>query len=609
MNRRDMLKSGATCAAFVVFCADGMALAAQSAAANPQEAKLAALFERIMNETLDRSPETVTSLGLDKGDRLAAKGKLDDRSLGAWQGDIARNSAQLAALKAIDRAQLTGLNRSNYDSVLFQIALQDEVNRTIPYIGSPYAVSQLTGAYQSLPDFLDSQHNIENSADGEAYLARLTAFGAAIDAESEQVRHDVALGVVPPDFILTKTLIQMKALHDAPMASQNLVQSLVRRTKAAGIAGDWEARATAAMTQAVLPALARQIALMESLRAKAGHVAGAGRLPQGEAFYRLSLRQFTTSDMAPAEIHQAGLDLIKSQTAEINDIMAKQGMTKGTVGERLRALFADPQYRYPNTDPGKEQLIADLNKLVEKITALLPSYFGALPKAKLAIRRVPKFIEAGAPGGYYQPGALDGSRAGAYYINLRDTAEVPRWTLPTLTFHEGIPGHHLQGSLAQEAGLPMIRKVQFFSGYGEGWALYAEQLAVEMGMYAEDPLGRIGQLHAAMFRAVRLVVDSGLHAMGWSREQAIAFYMDTIGNPEGEATTEVERYCVWPGQACSYMLGKLEWLRLRAKAKQQLGARFDIRKFHDAGLLPGAMPLPVLASRIAAYIEETAPAA
>jgi uncharacterized protein (DUF885 family) len=197
---------------------------------------------------------------------------------------------------------------------------------------------------------------------------------------------------------------------------------------------------------------------------------------------------------------------------------------------------------------------------------------------------------------------LDGSRPGAYYINLRDTAEVPAWTLPTLTFHEGIPGHHLQGSLALETDLPLIRKTQFFSGYGEGWALYAEQLAGEMGLYDDDPLGHVGQLHDSMFRAVRLVVDTGLHSQGWSREQAVKYFVDTLGDQEASAVTEVERYCVWPGQACSYMLGKLDWLRLRQKARDAMGARFDIKTFHDAGLLAGAMPLKVLDGRIDDYI-------
>ena len=603
LNRRDLLKTGTATAALA--CVPAMAATpamAEMPAGSPEDIRLNAMFDRFMADDLDHSPEGVTALGLDNGARAAAKGKLDDRSLSAVEDSIRRTRKRRAELQAVDRAKLTGLNISNYDSVLFGTAVADDLN-ALPSIGAPYAVSQLTGAYQQVPDFLDNQHSIEVSADAESYLARLGGFGTAVDQESEQVRHDVALGVIPPDFIIAKALTQMKALRDAPAGKANLVQSLVRRAHDKGLAGDWEARATKIYTDVVQPALTRQIALFEGLAPKAVHDAGVKRLPRGEELYALSLKNYTTSLMPPAEIHKTGLELIASQTAEMNTIFAAQGMTKGTVGERLKALYADPKYRYPNTDEGKEQLIAHLNTLVEKVQAKLPEYFGALPKAKLNIRRVPKVIEAGAPGGYYQPGALDGSRAGAYYINLRDTAEQPSWTLPTLTFHEGIPGHHLQGSLAMETTLPMIRKVQFFSGYGEGWALYAEQLAVEMGMYEGDPMGHIGQLHDAMFRSVRLVVDSGMHHMGWSREKAIAFMVDTLGDPETAATTEIERYCVWPGQACSYMLGKLEWLRLRAKAKAEMGARFDIRKFHDAGLLAGAMPLPALANRIEAYIK------
>ena len=603
MERRDILKTAAVSAA--VACVPGFAAAASAQTAptgSPEDIRLNALFDHIMTETLDHSPETVTALGLDHGERAAAKAQLDDRSLPAVQDSIARTRRQRKELEAIDRKALTGLNISNLDSVLFSTVVSDDLN-ALPYIGEPYAVSQLTGAYQSVPDFLDNQHTIDGSADAESYLSRLAAFATAVDQESEQVRHDAGLGVIPPDFIIAKTLTQMKALRDAPADKANLVQSLVRRAKDKGLAGDWDARATKIYSNVVQPALTRQIALFEDLAPKSVHDAGVKRLPRGDELYALSLKNYTTSLMPPAEIHKTGLELIASQTAEMDKIFVSQGMTKGTVGERLRALYNDPKYRYPNTDEGKEQLIAHLNTLVEKVQARLPEYFGALPKAKLTIRRVPKVIEAGAPGGYYQPGTLDGTRPGAYYINLRDTAEMPSWTLPTLTFHEGIPGHHLQLSIAQETTLPMIRKVQFFSGYGEGWALYAEQLAVEMGMYADDPMGHIGQLHDAMFRSVRLVVDSGMHHMGWSREKAIAFMVGALGDPETAATTEIERYCVWPGQACSYMLGKLEWLRLRAKARAEMGARFDIHKFHDAGLLAGAMPLPALANRIEAYMK------
>jgi len=598
MNRRDLLLSSAALA-----CTAGSALAQTTTPDVMGEgARLNALFDAIMTQAFDNSPEFTTSLGLDNGARAAAKAKLDDRSIPAQDAAIARTTDQLRRLRAIDRTALSPADRVNYDCVLYTTELQDQGNRQFPIYGGPYEISQLTGAYQALPDFLDSQHSIETTADADAYLSRLSAFATALDQEIELVRHDVAKGVTPPDFILDKALIQMTALRDAPADKSNLVQSVVRRAKAKNLPGDYATPAAAIYTDKVQPALDRQIALLKDLRRTAVHDAGVGRLPQGEAFYALSLKNWTTSDMAPDEIHRTGLSLVAEQSAQIDSILKAQGLSQGTVGHRLRALYDDPKYRYPNTDEGKDKLIADLNLKVAAVQARLPAYFGALPKAKLDIRRVPKFTEAGAPGGYYEPGTLDGTRNGAYYINLRDTAEVPSWTLPTLTFHEGIPGHHLQGSLAMENHLPLIRKVQWFSGYGEGWALYAEQLAVEMGMYDNDPLGHVGQLHDSLFRAVRLVVDSGIHSKGWSREQAIKYYVETLGDQDASATTEVERYCVWPGQACSYMLGKLDWLRLRAKAKSALGPRYDIRQFHDAGLLPGAMPLGVLDRVIDGYI-------
>jgi uncharacterized protein (DUF885 family) len=338
------------------------------------------------------------------------------------------------------------------------------------------------------------------------------------------------------------------------------------------------------------------------MRAKASHDAGVWKLPQGDQYYADSVLFWTTSTMSPGEIHATGLQVVADYTRRIDDQMKSLGLTEGTVGQRLRKMYDDKKLQYPNTDDGKEKLLADLNLKVQAVRAKLPQWFGTLPKADLIIKRVPKATEAGAPGGYYQNGSLDGKRPGMYYINLRDTAEQPSWTLGTLTYHEGIPGHHLQLSIQQEASLPLIRKVSFFSAYLEGWALYSEQLADEMGMYDNDPWGRIGYMHDAMFRGVRLVVDSGMHAMKWSREQAVKYYTDSLGDPEASAITEVERYCVWPGQACAYMLGKLEILKLREKAKTALGAKFDIRQFHDAVLLGGAMPLAILDKRIDAYI-------
>jgi len=350
------------------------------------------------------------------------------------------------------------------------------------------------------------------------------------------------------------------------------------------------------------PALDRQIALIKEMQKGASHDAGVWRLPDGEAYYRASLKSWASTDKEPAEIHRLGLEVVADTIAKLDVLMKTQGLTKGSVGQRLKTMFSDPRFIPADTDVAKAKIIADLNTKVRQVRSLLPQWFGTLPKADVEIRRVPKAIEAAQALGYYNGPSLDGKRPGIYWINLRDPKETPIWTLPSVTFHESIPGHHLQISLQQEAGLPLIRKVASFSSYIEGWALYAEQLAVEMGMYSHDPLGEIGQLHDAMWRGIRLVVDSGMHAMKWSREKAVRYFADNAGDPDSAVITEVERYCVWPGQACCYMLGKLEFLRERERAQKALGAKFDIRKFHDAMLLDGAVPLALMPGLADRYI-------
>lgn len=605
-----------TVAAGLAASAPGLALAANqdgaapAAAAGGEVAKLGALFDAIMAKQLRQQPETTTGLGLDVGDLAWTKALLTDRSQAAIAAGVVQTRQQLADLRAIDRKALSGMDAVNYDTVEFTLAVQDEGNQKFSYAGggsgAPYVLSQLTGCYQSYPDFLDTQHSIETKADADAYLARMEAFARLMDQEAAIAQRDFADGVVPPDFILDKALIQMKAFAGTPTAQAPLVLSVARRTKEKNIPGDWAAEAGRIYEGSVLPALKRQIALLESVRPKATHDAGVWRLKDGADYYAVSLKNYTTATITPDEIHQLGLDLVKSISAEADKIFKSQGMTKGSVGERMRALGTDPKQIYANTDAAKEQLIADLNAKVKWIEKQLPAYFGQLPKAPLEIRRVPKAIEAGAPGGYYNSPSLDGKRPGIYWINLRDTVEQPRFTLTTLTVHEGVPGHHLQLSLSNEArGLPLIRKTIGNSGYTEGWALYTEQLAVEMGVYKDDPFGHIGMLHDALFRAVRLVVDSGMHHKQWSREQAIKYMAETMGDEESGVTTEIERYCVWPGQACSYMVGKITWLRARDRAKKALGSKFDIRKFHDAGLLSGMTPLTVLDRVIDTYIAET----
>ncbi len=597
---------------FLLATAAGAAVApfapawAAADAASPQAAPLNLLLDAFVQDDLRRSPQVATSLGLDTGPVAGQRARLRDVSLEAMARDKAETAERLARLATVERGKLSGMAAVNYDTVDYIYAVEDEANRRFDYgtgPGRPYVLSQLTGAYQGVPDFLDNQHPIADKADAEAYLARLDAFARVMDQEVEVAHHDGALGTVPPDFILDRALGQMAQFRSTPADKSTLVNSVARRARAKGIEGDYAGRATTILEGQILPALDRQIALLTDWRRGAASDAGVWRLKDGEAYYANALKFGTTTALTPEEVHQVGLDQAASLSGRIDAILKSQGMTKGTVGERIHALYQDPRYRYVNTDEGKVQLIADLNKQVRDMQGRLPKYFATLPKAPVEIKRVPKVIEAGAPGGYYNSASLDGSRPGIYWINLRDTAEVPRWTLPTLTYHESIPGHHLQLSLQQEADLPLIRKATFLSAYGEGWALYAEQLADEMGVYENNPLGQVGYLQSALFRACRLVVDTGLHAKHWPRDKAIAWMADHDGDQVSAVTTEVERYCVWPGQACSYKIGGNTWNRLLDKARAALGARFDIRRFHDAGLLAGAMPLTVLEGVIDGWIE------
>lgn len=566
--------------------------------ASGEAARLYALMNEWMRRSLRRSPEFATNLGIDKGDNAAMKSHLSDYSLEQVRRDEAETLRRLQELKAIDRAKLSGQPAVHYDTLMFGQQLAADANARFDLAaGGPvyvYGFSQLSGSYQQTPDFLDNAHTIETAADAEAYLSRLNEWGRVLDQEIEVVRHDVNLGVIPPDFALDKALVQIKALQAHPAATSPLVLSVVRRTKEKNIPGDWQGRAGQIWTSRIQPALARQTALMTEMRARATHDAGIHKLKDGEALYAMSLKSANTTEMSADEIHRVGLDMLERLGAQADVLMRKQGYTTGTVGARYAAMAKDPKYLYPNTDAGKEKLLADLNAQMGVVMAKLPGYFSRLPKTPLEIKRVPPFIEAGAPGGYYNTGSLDGTRPGIYWINLRDTAEVPSWTLPTLTYHEGAPGHHLQLTLQQESEVPLLMKTVGYSAHAEGWGLYSEELAVEMGMYENDPAGHIGMLHDAAFRAARLVVDTGMHAKQWSRERSVKFMVDSIGDTETGAITEIERYAVWPGQATSYMVGKIKIMELRDRMRKAQGDKFDIKHFHDLVLLNGSMPLEVL---------------
>ncbi|MDP3802942.1 DUF885 family protein [Brevundimonas sp.] len=588
-----------TAAAGAGLAACGQVLAQTPAAAASASAALTALMDQIVQTFLMESPETLTSLGMDKGPMAAMKSRLDDRSQAKIDADRAVFRGQMGQLAAIDRSALPETEGVYHDSLSFFGETQMMGDR-FPYGGggfgpAPYTISQLTGSYQNLPDFLDTQHAIETAEDAEAYLSRVAAFPTALDQETARMQADFAAGAVPPDFVIDKTLLQLANLYETPAGQSVLTTSVVRRTGEKNIAGDWGARAQRIVETEVYPALRRQAEAMRARRADAVHDAGVWRLPDGEAYYDWGIRSYTTSTLSGAEIHALGLEQVAELSARADVLLKAQGLSQGTVGERIAALGKDPSQLYPNTDAGKDQLLADLNAQMAEMATRLPQYFGRIPAAPVEIRRVPTFIEAGAPGGYYNSPALDGSRPGAYYINLRDTSEWPRMQLPTLTYHEASPGHHHQIALQQEqADRPLLMKVLGFSAYSEGWALYSEQLADEMGVYADNPIGQIGYLQSLLFRATRLVADSGLHHKRWSREQTIRYMVETLGDSETAVTTEVERYCVWPGQASSYKVGHNKWVELRSRAQAALGDRFDIRAFHDAGMNAGGVPLTVL---------------
>jgi uncharacterized protein (DUF885 family) len=588
----------------------GAAMAFAAVAPRPLPAQaprkqLNRLFDSFVDADLNASPEEASSLGLDTGMRARQRSLLDERTLTSRLQDRARIAKQLAQLQTLDRTSLSGMDGVNYDVVRFGLELADRAAKRFEYgplaAGAPYVVSPLTGTYSAIPDFLDGQHQIGSPADADAYVQRLTAFAVAMDQENELVRHDAAHGCLPPDFALVRTLDQMRLLRSAEPQSATMVTSLQRRVKALGLPGDQAVAAAKIVSRQVYPALDRQMALIREMQAQATHDAGVWKFRNGDEYYAASLMTWTSSPLNPAEIHKLGLEAVRDHTARVDSIMQQRGLSHGTVAERLRGMFTDARFRYPNTEAGKETLVGQLNAKVQAVRAKLPQYFGVLPKADVIVRRVPAYMEEARPSGYYQPPSLDGARAGAFYINLRDTAETPSWTLATQAYHESVPGHHVKLSIYQETKLPLIRKIAFFSAYMEGWSFYAEQLAEEMGVYDDDPFGRLGYLHAALRASAALVVDTGMHAMRWSREQAIEYYADTLGDPSASVTTEIERYCIWPGQVCSYMLDRTAILGLRDKARTALGARFDIRRFHDAVLLCGAVPQQVLAEVVGEY--------
>ncbi len=582
-------------------------------AGDAQSKRLAAMLADFAEQILRLRPEAATSLGLDHGARRALKSRLNDVSSANDQRWVAQARSMLTHLHTIDAAKLAPLDRLRLETVKYAATAATEGARFLcgrPVAAftdngvAPFPVTQQDGAVTSVPEFLDSQHQIADAGDAEAYLARVAAFAHILDQESERIAAQAAHGVAPPSFIAINALGQLTQYRHTPAAQQKLVFSLVTRARALGLAGDWEGRVTELVQHQVYPALDRQIAAFARATERSTDDAGVDRLPDGEGFYRWALKLGTTTDMSPQEIHAVGLEQNKAIKSRMDAILRTQGMTQGSVGERLLALNSRPEQLFADDDAGRAQLIDYCNDRIAAIRTLMPQFSHLQLKAALRVKRVPADIQDGAPLGYMNGASIDGVRPATYYINLKSTHLWPKYQIPTLTAHEGLPGHAWQGAFLTEHSneIPLMFQLMGFNAYIEGWALYAEQSVDELGFYANDPFGQVGYLQAQQFRACRLVVDTGLHALKWPRGKAIRFLVEETGRGRDAMTSETDRYCASPGQACGYKTGHNEMLRQRSRAQTALGARFDLAGFNDAVVRTGGVPLAVLGTAIDQYI-------
>ncbi len=598
VGRREILIGTAAVGALAGCARPGLPRAGQ-----PEDAR--AVLDAIAEQMLASSPELATSIGMDAGPRAWLRAKLNDRRWQAVGEQQARDAAILDQLRRVDRRAISHETEAACDAARFTHELVVEgatfafgdhsVLAAMTQTASPYVVSQMTGSFFHVPEFLNTEHPIATRHDAEAYLERLSGFASALDAESERIARDRAGGVTPPGFILDVVLEQMNRYLAAPVRDSVLVTSLARRCRTAGIAGDMGARAARLVEAAVLPALARQRDELVRSRTGATATAGVTRLRDPERYYAWHLRVATTTGLSADEIHALGLERSRAIESRMDALLRAEGLDRGSVGDRMAALGRDPRFLFSGDEAGRAAALAHVEALIAGARRRMAELSRLTLRADVVVRRVPVEIEAGAAGGYVALGSLDGSRPAHYWLNLRDTAVWPRWSLSTLTYHEALPGHVWQEAYGiEKRPWHPVRALLRFNAYSEGWALYAEQLADELGWYEGDAFARLGYLQSLQRRASRLVVDTGLHARGWSREQAISWMVRTTGSAHSAMAGEIDRYCVKPGQACGYMIGCNEILRVRDRVKRSLGAAYDLRAFNDAVIAAGNTPLALL---------------
>jgi uncharacterized protein (DUF885 family) len=606
LTRRQAIATLASTAALPLMSACNQEPGPAASTARPNsEANARALIDDIGDGLLRLLPETATSLGLDTGARAELRSRLMDRSAEGQQRIASQLRSDLERANAFDASELPHAARTSVEVVrsAYATALEGFAK---PYgdvpVGSwritPYVIIQNVGAYLDIPRLLDAEHRIDNAADAEAYLARLQSYAKQLEGERGRAQAARAKGLVPPAFLIDKALAQLSLSIKSAREGGSIVESIERRTK--NIPGTWAERARAIAAKEIAPALERQVAELQAQRTTATGDAGMWARPNGEEYYRWALKASTTTTMSPDEVHEMGRRELQQLQARMDEILKTVGYTQQSVGARMQALAKDPRYQFSEGDKGRAEITAFIQNRLDWIRAQMPRAFNTLVTPNMEVKRLPPEEEPGAPAAYGGAGSIDGKIPGRYWINLRTTDLHSKYSLADLTFHEAIPGHIWQGEYTRK--MPLVRQMLAFNAYSEGWALYAEQLADELGAFENDPVGRLGYLQSIAFRACRLVVDTGLHAKRWTREQGVQFFVDVNGSNPLEVASEVDRYCSWPGQACGYKVGHSEINRQREKARTALGSTFADEAFNDTVVLGGNVPLDVLARNVDEYI-------
>jgi len=579
----------------------GVAAEPESEPANFHE-----LLDDLAARSITNDPEIRSILGLTDDGLGDLSHEMTDVSLQRRAQLRAELRQALEEVSAYEREALKGQERWSYDLSRWLYRTQvdlmafDWVPAWLPASGSVYAVDQLFSIPVTIPQFMQNHHAINNEEDAQNYITRLKGIGRKLDQVSDNFDMQAEKGVTPPKVALEGASAQIRTLLEPESGASIFVEILQRKLKKLpGISTKQRQelldKAESAVYKYTNPAYERLLTRLEKTLEANPPNRGVWALPEGKAFYDSALRWNTSTNLDANEIHQIGLEEVARIEKRMDTLLSAQGLDKGSVGERVNALAKDARFAYEDSDEGRKQVIADIEAALERLSLHIPDYFSRLPEQSLQVLPVPEHAQETSPGGYYFPPAMDGSRPGTFFINLGDMASNNRWSLPTLAYHEGSPGHHFQISLGQTLDeLPLLRRSLNPSAFTEGWALYAEQLAAEMGVYEDFPLGDLGRLQAEMFRSVRLVVDTGLHRKRWTPERAEAYMLEKTGMNARDVRAEINRYLVQPGQATSYKMGHLKILSIRTDAKERLGEHFDIRAFHDVVLGNGALPLLVL---------------